>query len=88
MDLTQLRAELDKVDSQLEQCFIKRMEIVASVAEYKRANNLPTLDSAREQQVLDKHAANVDAKFDSFIRDYFTNVMRISREYQDELRKE
>lgn len=87
MNLEELRAELDKVDKILEENFVKRMEIVAQVADFKKANNLPTLDSAREQIVLDKHAANVDPIYDSYIRDYFTQIMRISREYQNDRRQ-
>ena len=87
MNLEELRAELDKVDKILEENFIKRMEIVAQVADFKKANNLPTLDQNREQIVLDKHAANVDEIYDSYIRDYFTQLMRISREYQNDRRQ-
>ena len=87
MNLEELRAELDKVDKILEENFIKRMEIVAKVADYKAANNLPTLDSSREQVVLDKHGESAGPIYDKYMRDYFTQIMRISREYQNARRE-
>lgn len=83
MNLEELRNELDVVDARLEAAFIKRMEIVAKIADYKEANNIPVLDTNREAQVLEKHANNVDKKYEEYIKDFFTNVMRIAKNYQN-----
>lgn len=88
MSLEELRKELDEVDKILEEQFIKRMEIVADVADFKKANGLPTLDSGREQVVLDKHGTSAGPLYEPYVRDYFTQLMRISKDYQNARRNE
>lgn len=51
-DITQLRAEIDQVDSQIIELFRKRMEISEGVAEYKQAVGKPIYDPERERQKL------------------------------------
>lgn len=82
-DLKALRVELDKADAEIEKNFVKRMEISAKIAEYKIANNLPTYDPEREKIVLEKHANNVPKEFSEYVKDLWTNLMRISKEYQN-----
>ena len=41
MDLKECRAEIDKINNEMLELFIKRMKVSRSVAEYKAANNLP-----------------------------------------------
>ncbi len=52
MDLNELRTEIDSVDSQLIELLTRRMEISRGIGEYKIANGLPVLDSAREEVKL------------------------------------
>ena len=50
--LEQARREIDTVDAQLAALFERRMKVVLSVAEYKKAHGLPVFDAAREKVVL------------------------------------
>lgn len=50
MDIKELREKINGIDNQISKLFLKRMELVRGVAEYKRDNNLPILDAAREQK--------------------------------------
>ena len=52
MDLSELRTEIDAIDSELVRLFGKRMEIAAQVADYKKENNLPIYVPAREREIL------------------------------------
>ena len=52
MDIKELREKINGIDNQISKLFLKRMELVRGVAEYKRDNNLPILDAAREQEIL------------------------------------
>ena len=52
MDLKELRAEIDMLDDELVRLFVRRMEICAQIAEYKKENHLPILMPAREQEKL------------------------------------
>lgn len=52
--LAQLRQEIDQVDKDLISLFEKRAQIVFAVGEYKRQNNLPVHDSARETRIKNR----------------------------------
>ena len=43
MNLEELRAKIDGIDDTLVQAFLQRMEVVAQVAQEKKAQGLPTL---------------------------------------------
>lgn len=52
LNLEKIREHIDRIDGELAKLFEERMEIVQEVAAYKKANNLPVRDLAREQLVL------------------------------------
>ena len=82
-DLTQCRAELDAIDSQLVALFEERMRVARDIALYKHKNNLNILDAAREDVVLQSRAAQVseDALRQPTIA-LFREIMRLSRDEQ------
>lgn len=54
-DLSKARDEIDNIDTQIIKLFEQRMDIVKDVANYKIENNLPVLDSSRENMMLEKN---------------------------------
>ena len=56
MDLKDLRNEINTIDDDLVKLFVKRMQISAQVAEYKKANQLPIYVPAREREILQEVA--------------------------------
>ncbi|MBO4941167.1 MAG: prephenate dehydratase [Clostridia bacterium] len=84
-ELETLRNEIDQIDSELLPLFLKRMECSKKVAEYKRKNNLPVLDKSREKQILDHKASMIPLDKASFVRDFFSEIMAISRKAQRQL---
>ena len=88
MSLEEYRAELDVIDKTLEEYFVRRMKVVAKIGEYKRANDIPTLDAGREKAVLEKHTKEIEPEFVPYMEEYFKAMMAISRKYQDDRRKE
>lgn len=82
-DLNQCRQELDVIDAQLVWLFEKRMQVSREVAEYKLANHLKILDTAREQTVLENRAAQIqDPMLKQPVKDFFHELMRLSRQEQ------
>ncbi len=81
-DITNLRKQIDEIDAQLLPLFLKRMECSHGVAEYKRANNMPILDKNREQQILDSKAEKAPAELKLPVRDFFSEIMKLSRNFQ------
>ena len=87
MGLEEYRAELDVIDKTLEEYFVRRMQLVTKIGEYKRANGIPTLDAGREKAVLEKHTKDIDPELVPYMEEYFKAMMAISRQYQDDKRK-
>lgn len=58
MDLKDIRAEIDEIDSQLVELLLRRMNCSEEVARYKAENNMPIFNNEREQQIIDKVTAN------------------------------
>ena len=48
MDLTELRSQIDEIDSSIVDLYEKRMDISRQVAEYKIENGKQVFDKARE----------------------------------------
>ncbi len=58
-DLSKARDEIDNIDTQIIKLFEQRMDIVKDVANYKFENNLPVLDSSRENIMLEKNLKKI-----------------------------
>ena len=82
MNLDDYRKEIDIIDKKMKDLFIKRMNLVNKVVEYKIENNLPVLDSNREKDMFSNIDINDDYR--KFYIDFLTQVIRISKEYQEE----
>ena len=52
MDIKELREQINEIDEKLVELFLKRMEVSAGVAAYKKERGLPVFDAAREGAVL------------------------------------
>jgi monofunctional chorismate mutase len=84
MDLKKSRDRIDRIDDQLEALFKERMETAAKIGEYKKANGLPVQDSAREKEILAAHTKDA-GELEPYMRRFFKEIMRLSKEYQKEL---
>ncbi len=54
MDLAELRQEIDKIDEEILNLFIKRMNVCRNVADYKKEKNLSVLQGDREKQLIER----------------------------------
>ncbi len=84
--LEKARATINEVDAEMAKLFEKRMEAVATVAEYKKENGMSILDSSREEEVI-RHGAEIISNelLRSYYIMYIKNNMKISRLYQKRL---
>ena len=85
MDLQQARDCIDRVDEQMAQLFMQRMEAAEQIAQYKKAHGLPIFDAQREAAVIHQGVARVDGPLQEYYRDFITGTMAISRRYQQSL---
>ncbi len=81
-DLTQLRAELDDIDSRLLDLFGRRMDCAERVAEYKRAEGLPVLDRARERAKLNAIYGAAPDELKDYSTLLFSTLLELSRARQ------
>ncbi|MBR3438488.1 MAG: chorismate mutase, partial [Clostridia bacterium] len=58
-ELENYRKEITETDRQMAELFEKRMEIVRSIAEYKKERGLSILDAEREAQIIEKNRSYI-----------------------------
>ena len=85
-NLDKARREINEIDKELRDLFLRRMNAVKSVAEYKSKNGLPILDEARETEIIKNNSVFIeDDKLRSYYVDFLKDLMTVSRRYQGEL---
>lgn len=82
MELTELRDQIDKIDRELVDLFVKRMNCSAQVAEYKKEVGMPVLDPARERALLEKISDLAGEDFEEYSRTLYSTILDLSRSYQ------
>ncbi len=84
--LAEARREINAVDAEMAELFVRRMRAAEKVAEYKKQHALPILDAAREEAVIQSNAKLIE---DEVLRSYYINFIRnnmaVSRAYQAKL---
>ena len=84
--LDKARKEINEIDRQMAELFVRRMKAAEAVAEYKKERGLAILDEVRENEVIVRNSAFVE---DDGIREYYVsflrNTMAVSRAYQSRL---
>lgn len=87
MKLDQIRKEIDQIDQELVALMERRMVCVSEVVAYKKAKGLPVLDQGREREVLEKIGSLVtDEQYRATIQAQFQDMMKLSRDFQEEVR--
>ena len=84
MELSEVRKEIDAIDSQLLSLFKQRMNCARQVAEIKAEKGLPILNPGREEEILNRRASEAGELGDS-ARVLFSTLMELSRSLQHQL---
>lgn len=85
-DLDYLRKQIDDIDDSLVELFLKRMEVVSKVADYKIKNGIDVLVKTREDQIINRHTENIeDETVKSNIKEFLEDLMYISRKSQKKI---
>ena len=83
MELEELRARIRAVDEEMAALFVRRMEVSAQIAAYKRAHGLPVEDRAQEARVLAGRGALVsDDALRPYYLDFLQGTMELSKRRQ------
>ena len=82
MDLQSCRNEISTIDEQLVSLFIKRMALSREIAFYKRDNNLPIYDPARERAILNRVTELAGDELADYTGVLYQTLFDVSRSYQ------
>lgn len=82
MDLQELRSQIDQIDDQLIELFVKRMAVSADIGNYKREHNLPVFVPSREREKLADVAQKAGAEMSDYTRVLYSMLFELSRSYQ------
>lgn len=85
MDLDVIRQEIDQIDDQIVKLLEERMHLVEGVVAYKKTSGKPILDTKREEVIFDKVRNRVeDKRYQETIVATFSDILKRSRDYQDQ----
>lgn len=86
--LEEARLIINEVDSKMVELFKERMKAAKMVAEYKKENNLPVLDKAREEALINKNLGLLnDTKLEKYYLTFLEGMLTASKDYQKDLMK-
>ena len=72
MDIKELREEINSINDQMTKLFEQRMQVASQIADYKKANKMMVMDSAREREII-----STETEFGTgiFFDDFFSNFV-------------
>lgn len=86
--IEEARETINQVDKEMISLFLKRMAAAQMVAEYKIENNLPVLDSSREDALRKENLDELSNKvLEKYYNVFFDGVLKASKMYQEDLLK-
>ena len=81
--LKKLRYNIDKVDDQIFDLILKRLDYVEKIGNIKREMNLPVYDKSREQIIIDRLTEKLSSKINSEkIKKIIDPIVSISKDLQ------
>ena len=85
MNLDMIRQEIDQIDDQIVKLLEERMQLVEGVVAYKKASGKSILDTKREEVIFEKVRNRVeDKRYQETIVATFSDILKRSRDYQDQ----
>lgn len=82
MDLHEIRRDIDRIDNQMKQLFLQRMEVSGRVAEAKMKTGDSILKPEREKQVIERLTDDVPENLRTEYTAFLKKLMMVSRKYQ------
>ena len=79
--LVEARHRIDQIDKQLVQLLSQRMDVIVDIAAVKAEEELPILDTAREQQKIDAIAELTSPNYRVYLKSLFGSIMDESKAF-------
>ena len=85
-NIEDLRNEISKIDRDMAELFVKRMNVVRNIAIYKKERGLKIFDEEREKDLIENNSKYID---DIVLRSYYMSFLKdtmdVSKQYQHRL---
>ena len=86
--LENCREIIDQIDTEIIKLYEKRMDIVKEVIEFKIKNNIPVLDSSREEKMLIKNLEKIqNENYKKYYNSVLTGFLKASKDMQNDILK-
>ena len=82
MEIAEIRKQIDTVDQDLLDLFLRRMELAKEIGLCKKQAGLPIYNPTREREILAQVTENSPEGLDGYARALFTTLFELSRSYQ------
>lgn len=82
MGLEEIRQKIDRIDEQMKELFLQRMDLSREVIEHKKLTGAPVYAAEREREILDVRTSGANEEQLSSCKAFFQHMMEISRSYQ------
>ncbi|HDH28012.1 MAG TPA: chorismate mutase [Euryarchaeota archaeon] len=83
MDMSELRAEIDRIDSEIIRLLKTRFDVAREIGEAKKGLDLEVEDLSRDRLVLENYKENAGSELDEgFIEELVSLILRYSKEVQ------
>ena len=85
MELKDIRNNIDKIDDEILNLFIKRMELAGEVAKSKIQTGKAINDNTRENEIIYRLASKTPEEFKYYLKELYSTMFSVSKSYQSTL---
>ena len=85
MELGKIREKIDKVDDEITELYLKRMELCKEVAKVKASSGKAVSDNSREKEIIFRLAKTAPEELKMYVKEVYETVFFTSRAYQSAL---
>ena len=85
--LEECRKELNEIDDQLKDLFLRRMQVIGDVSAYKKANGIAVHDPDREKRMKERLSADLQEPMRSLYLEYLESILTVSKKLQSAQRE-
>lgn len=80
--LVEFRNQIEQIDAEIAELFVKRMKVCAEIGLYKKENNLPIFDGKREEELREINVQKVDKQYQKGYEKLFDLILSLSKDVQ------
>lgn len=84
MKLEDCRKEIDGIDRELVDSFIKRMKVSQKIAEIKKSEGMPIYNGEREKEILKNIKETAPDEYEPYVEELYMKILELSKKIQKE----